>query len=194
MRKDIPRNYSFDSRFLSAVSLLSRGWIVPVGGSTPDRHKIGSRPESSTPAKYPPAIPNLERHLPEMNLLIDSCFMTSVSLLSRGWIVPVGGSTPDRHKIGSRPESSTPAKFPPAIPNLERHLPEMNLLIDSCFMTSVSLLSRGWIVPVGGATPDRHKAGGATPDRLKIGSRLTQCWLKIGSRVAHDCLVFLIAG
>ena len=32
-----------------------------------------------------------------MNLLIDFCFLSSVSLPSRGWIVPVGGSTPDRH-------------------------------------------------------------------------------------------------
>ena len=31
----------------------------------------------------------------------------------------------------------------------------MNLLIDSCFQSAVPLLSRGWIVPVGGATPDR---------------------------------------
>ena len=30
-----------------------------------------------------------------MNLLIDSCFQSAVPLLSRGWIVPVGGSTPD---------------------------------------------------------------------------------------------------
>ena len=33
-----------------------------------------------------------------MNLLIDSYFLFVVSLLSRVWIVPVGGSTPDRHK------------------------------------------------------------------------------------------------
>ena len=33
-----------------------------------------------------------------MNLLIDSYFLSAVPLLSRGWIVPVGGSTPDRLK------------------------------------------------------------------------------------------------
>ena len=33
-----------------------------------------------------------------MNLLTDFCFLDSVPLLSRGWIVPVGGSTPDRLK------------------------------------------------------------------------------------------------
>ena len=33
-----------------------------------------------------------------MNLLIDSHFLSVVTLLSRGWIVPVGGSTPDRHQ------------------------------------------------------------------------------------------------
>ena len=26
---------------------------------------------------------------------------------------------------------------------------------------------RGWIVPVGGSTPDRHKVGGSIPDRHK---------------------------
>ena len=30
-----------------------------------------------------------------------------------------------------------------------------------------SLLARGWIVPVGGSTPDRLKVGGSTSDRLK---------------------------
>ena len=32
---------------------------------------------------------------------------------------------------------------------------EINFLIDSYFLSVVPLLSRGWIVPVGGATPDR---------------------------------------
>ena len=27
---------------------------------------------------------------------------------------------------------------------------------------------RGWIVPVGGSTPDRLKVWGSTPDRLKV--------------------------
>ena len=39
---------------------------------------------------------------PDMNLLIDSCFLSAVPLLARGWIVPVGGSTPDRLR-NSRP-------------------------------------------------------------------------------------------
>ena len=45
----------------------------------------------------------------------------------------------------------------------------MTLLIDFCFLSAVSLLSRGWIVPVGGATPDRHKVEGQPP----IGIRST---------------------
>ena len=239
-------NLLIDSCFPSAVPLLSRGWIVPVGGATPDRLKwTGSRsdrtsgewkPEGGncvtdafllapigkcrsflcrsmpvggcTPDRKAPPPPNAphnsksEKTSPEMNLLIDSCFPSAVPLLSRGWIVPVGGSTPDRlrpaqdglaqgltaqagngnrradivlltrsclRRLGNagrscagrglhpRPESPTPAKYPPAIPNPERHPPELNLLIDSCFPSAVSLLSRGWIVPVGGATPDRRK-------------------------------------
>ena len=43
--------------------------------------------------------------------------------------------------------------------------------IDFCFLDSVPLPSRGWIVPVGGSTPDRLKVGGQPPtgsDRLKM--------------------------
>ena len=57
----------------------------------------------------------------------------------------------------------------------------MALLIDSCFLSVVPLLSRGWIVPVGGSTPDRLKLDrlkveGATPDRLSriFGGRRTR--------------------
>ena len=73
-----------------------------------------------------------------MNLLIDSYFLSVVSLLSRVWIVPVGGSTPDRLEallrpsragrgLHPRPERSIPAKHPPieywfAIPNSEINL------------------------------------------------------------------------
>ena len=52
----------------------------------------------------------------------------------------------------------------------------MNLF--NCLLSSVPLLSRGWIVPVGGATPDRQKSVGEQPptgssnlpDRLEVGS------------------------
>ena len=44
---------------------------------------------------------------PEMNLLFDSCFSSVVPLLSRGWIVPVGGATPDRLKMGARRKNLT---------------------------------------------------------------------------------------
>ena len=51
-------------RRVRAVSLLSRGWIVPVGGSTPDRLKVGKlHPSQVSPA---------------MNLLIGSCFLAFV--------------------------------------------------------------------------------------------------------------------
>ena len=270
-------NLLFDSCFPSAVPLLSRGWIVPVGGATPDRLKaqgrrkvrprkqgnrnrraeivsltrsclcrsrnaghpcasrgmsvvlvplgnagrpcagrgLNPRPESSTPAKCPPAIPKPERHLPEMNLLFDSCFPSVVPLLSRGWIVPVGGSTPDRLKAqgrrkvrprkqrnrnrraeivsltrsylcrsrnadrpcagwgmpailvpvtecrsGVEPPTGKlhPRQMSPRNSKSGKTSPEMNLLFDSCFPSAVPLLSRGWIVPVGGATPDRLRA------------------------------------
>ena len=68
--------------------------------------------------------------------------------------------------LNPRPESSIPAKCPPVIPNPERHSPEMNPLIP--FPSVVALPSRGWIVPVGGSTPDRLQD---RLDQLKIGSR-----------------------
>ena len=45
----------------------------------------------------------------------------------------------------------------------------MNLLTDFCFLSAVPLLSRGWIVPVGGSTPDRLKLDRLKDDRLRTG-------------------------
>ena len=88
-----------------------RGWIIPVGGSTPDRQKVGtlhprqiSAPNSKSGKTFPARI-----------------FLFSVihPMLSRGWIIPVGGSTPDRHKDGtlhprqiSAPNSKSGKTFP----------------------------------------------------------------------------------
>ena len=44
-----------------------------------------------------------------MNLLTD--FLTAVPLLSRGWIVPVGGSTPDRQKPAQNPNLNLNLSF-----------------------------------------------------------------------------------
>ena len=159
------------------------------GSARKNLSRSGVEPPTGTihPRQISPAIPNPERHFPEMNLLIDSCFPSAIPLLSRGWSFPVGGSTPDRHRSGlsfpsplpsatlcglSRsgvePPTGTihPRQISPAIPNPERHFPEMNLLIDSCFPPAVPLLSRGWSFPVGGSTPDRHRSGLSFPSPL----------------------------
>ena len=57
------------------------------------------RPERSTPAKYLPCF-QIRKNIAAINL--SNCFLLSVALLSRGWIVPVGGATPDRHKDQGR--------------------------------------------------------------------------------------------
>ena len=93
--------------FLSAVPLLSRGWIVPVGGSTPDRHKAGTRPtgtgaERSIPAECLPVISNSE----DVVRLIVFLFFCPLFLCSRvggsfrSGVQPPTGSRPaqDRHK------------------------------------------------------------------------------------------------
>ena len=82
-------------------------------------------------------------------------FLFVVSLLLRGWIVPVGGSTPDRHR-GGRLRIGSVGCGRGGLWRFEG---------DVGFLFVVSLLLRGWIVPVGGSTPDRHRGG-----RLRIGS------------------------
>ena len=128
----------------SGMTTGGRGWIVPVGSATPDRLKVQGR------RKVQPRKQGNRNRRAEIVLLMRSC-LCRLGNAGR----PCAG-----RGLNPRPESSTPAKYPPAIPKPERHLPEMNLLFDSCFPSVVPLLSRGWIVPVGGATPDRLKAQG----------------------------------
>ena len=61
--------------------------------------RSGVEPPTGTihPRQIPPLRSRIREAIPEMNLLIDSCFLSVVPLLSRGWSFPVGGSTPDRH-------------------------------------------------------------------------------------------------
>ena len=51
-------NLSIDSHFLFVIPLLSRGWIVPVGGATPDRLSDWLRRESRESRKKTPPPPN----------------------------------------------------------------------------------------------------------------------------------------
>ena len=59
---------------------------------------LNPRPERSTPAKYLPCF-QIRKGIPAINL--SNCFLSSVALLSRGWIVPVGDAIPDRLKDGT---------------------------------------------------------------------------------------------
>ena len=60
----------------------------------------------------------------------------------------------------------------------------MNRLIDSCFLSVVALLSRGWIVPVGGSTPDRLRYDRLIPDRRVLtGLRLGYILFSIGAEI-----------
>ena len=81
-----------------------------------------------------------------------------------------------------RPERSTHAKYLPCF-QIRKGIAAINL--SNCFLSSVALLSRGWIVPVGGATPDRLKVGGAIPDRRWLGNdRRTGQGRRLGGRVS----------
>ena len=136
-----------------------RGWIVPVGGSTPDRLR-GDR--------LGPVRDGGE----EMRIDEKVCFGVCVSGFGiagetwRGWIVPVGGLTPDRLRSD---------RIGPAQDGGE----EMRIDEKVCFGGCVSGFGiagdiwRGWIVPVGGSTPDRHRTGSGAigSDRFGTGER-----------------------
>ena len=114
---------------------------------------LNPRPERSTPAKYPPTIPKPERHPPKPIFQLFPILYSS----ALAWMDRSGRGFNPRPAQG-RPERSTPAKYPPTIPKPERHPRNQSF---NCFLSSAPLLSRGWIVPVGGATPDRQRPTGA---------------------------------
>ena len=77
-----------------APPMLLRGWIVPVGGSTPDRHKVGTlHPCWLRNADYQIPVRNIGQNLPP----------------------PVGNNA--GRGLNPRPERSTPAKYSPTLPN-----------------------------------------------------------------------------
>ena len=116
---------------ISGMTTGGRGWIVPVGGATPDRLKVQGRRKVQ---------PRKQGNRNQRAELTRSCWCRS-------------GVEPPTGKLHPRQISSRNSKS-------GKTSPEMNLLFDSCFSSVVPLLSRGWIVPVGGATPDRLKAQG----------------------------------
>ena len=110
------RNESFHSCFLSSIQCTRVGGSFQVGGATPDRLKVGKLHHrqmslrSSKPGKTSP----------DMNLFtLVFCHPSNafawVDRSGRGQ--PPTGSRPAQ--TGSRSENSTPAKYPPAIPNSE---------------------------------------------------------------------------
>ena len=121
-------NGSFDC-FLSSAPLPLRGWIVPVGGATPDRHKDD---------RHGTVQPDRRK---EMDLLTVFCLLL---------LCPCGGGS---FRSGVQPptgiRTTGMAQF-----NLR---PAQGNGSFDCFLSSAPLPPRGWIVPVGGATPDRHK-------------------------------------
>ena len=131
-----------------------RGWIVPVGGSTPDRlrsDQLGPVQDGGE----------------EMRIDEKVCFGGCVSGFGiageiwRGWIVPVGGSTPDRLRAD---------RLGPVRDGGEEMRIDEKVFFGGC-VSGFGIAGetwRGWIVPVGGSTPDRLKVWGSTPDRLKV--------------------------
>ena len=108
-------NLLIDSYFLSSVQCPRVDGSFRSGVQPP----TGSRPESSTPAKYFSTISKSGKTSPAINLPIDSYFLSSVQCPRVGGSFRSGVQPP----TGSRPESSTPAEYLSAIPNPKRHPP-----------------------------------------------------------------------
>ena len=150
------------------------GPALPVGNRA--GRGLHPRPERSTPAKY----------LLTLSLSAFRCRWSKSSSLpvvkESGPALPIGNNA--GRGLNPRPERSTPAKYPPTLPNSSPPSP----CKSSYFLSSVlcPLLLRGWIIPVGGYNPRPAQsrnappllvAGGTTPDRHKAGT-LPLCWLR----------------
>ena len=102
LQQKTPARTAFSNFFFASPIFGSYAFknVQRRGRARKNLSRSGVEPPTGTihPRQISPAIPNLERHPPEMNLLIHPCFPSAVPLLSRGWRFPVGGSTPDRHK------------------------------------------------------------------------------------------------
>ena len=126
-------------RFCRCRSFWSRSGVSPPTGTRPERSTL-AKPLPKTPKpvklflKTRQALPNTGRILP-LPVVLE----------------PVGGCTPDRN---DPPPPNIPMRF---------RIRRADRKIDFYFLSVVPLLSRVWIFPVGGSTPDRHKAGTLHP-------------------------------
>ena len=108
--------------------MLLRGWILPVGGTTPDRHKAGTLPPCWLRGVQPPTGTKSERS-PFAGcgmLIIKYRLGASVRIcFCRSATEPVGGFTPDRNDppppnicLSSQTTGTLPpAKYPSTLPN-----------------------------------------------------------------------------
>ena len=154
--------------------MLLRGWIIPVGGTTPDRHKVGTLPLCWLRGVQPPTGTKSERspsakHFPNPP-------NPSTSPPNTGRILPYAGRQQSRS--GVKPPTGTihPRQIPPYASEFVKFSPTQSFL----FPVISPMLLRGWIIPVGGSTPDRHSTtpDRHRPDRLKvIGSKTTTATL-----------------
>ena len=130
------------------VSLLLRGWIVPVGGSTPDRHRGGL---------HFPALAGVDRSGRGCN---PRPAQGGTPLLR-----PCGGGS---FRSGVQPPTGSGRGLHFSAPvGVDRSGRGFNPR-PAQGGDSTSPPLRGWIVPVGGSTPDRHKVGGQPPTGSKF--------------------------
>ena len=81
---------------------------------------LNPRPERSTPAKYPSQFQIQKNISPKRTFQLIPIFCPLTPLPSRGWIIPVGGSTPDRLKDDRLRSKKT-------LPNPQNHNPRKKI-------------------------------------------------------------------
>ena len=124
-----------------------RGWIIPVGGSTPDRHKDGT----IHPRQIFAALSNSARHSPRES----SYFLPLIQCPCVGGSFQSGVQPP----TGTRTERSTPAKYPPPTPNPARH----SLRESSCFLSFIQCSRVGGSFRSGVQPPTGTRTERSTP-------------------------------
>ena len=129
-----------------ASPMLLRGWIIPVGGTTPDRHKVGTLPLCWLRGVQPPTGTKSERspfakHFPNPP-------NPSTSPPNTGRILPYAGR--QQCRSGVEPPTGTihPRQIPPYASEFVKFSPTQPFL----FPVISPMLLRGWIFPVGGTT------------------------------------------
>ena len=137
----------------------SRGWIIPVGGTTPDRHKVGTLP---------------------LCWLRNADYQIPVRSIGQDLLLPVGNRA--GRGLHPRPERSTPAKYSPTLPNSSPPSPcKSSYFLSSVLCSCVGGSFRSGVQPPTGTKSERSPLcwlRGVEPPTVTRSGTLPLCWLR----------------